>query len=1020
MNVMIYTKTTKKNNKKLKNPVTNKDPFFNYNTLISNNYKNNVTSGVKICNHLTKEFVKSFDTFIEKTNTNELSCFYDINIKNICLNINIYNTNISIFVDDKENLMKINENINNIIKNNQNIYNFEKNINENIEKNINKNIEKNINKKNKQEINFNMLKININSLLKIINDINSINNAKSNTNYERSFMYLDIKSHDSINNPINIINKTKNEYVNDFFDKNLFISLKNICLNENCMYKNIINSKNINFNYESNNHHNDFIEKINIQKYNVNNLIKIIPQNYIDIFVKEENDTFYVNLMNNVDYNFYKIVANELIEEKTIDDDIDLNFKNIFYNNQKNKIFNFTEFVNTSTTVDTNDDIISTMEIPKLKIKQNFFIDDNNNHDTYLISQQFNNLNIDGVNSNVKLPITFSYEQNNYQNDNVNNKNINANNENLKINNLIHSKIKMHKINNNKFNDNTSNSLINENVANIYDKISTMNVKLNKINNFEKFIPVENIDNANKFNQSKNNKIMTINNNITDADLFITNINKKNNITNNLTNNATKNKINSIKLKNTNDDIILNSQSKIMHNSISSVKIPISFSYDIKNNYYNDDLKNVKNMHDDELKINGLIHNKITMRQTNDLKYEIVNVNKNANENIAEIFDKISNININVNKHINIEKFIPTENIEHNKQNSLNDNEQIMSINTNIESFCSTTNENINLINFSESVENINNIKINKILNSLKQNVNLKIINVYQLCYNDGKNATGLGDFIRGSYFLMEFCKKYGFNFSIDLSNHPIKFFLKKYNKINLPDKIKDSYKKINKFEHDNFNPSIDDNKFINNISNKNIYNEFIYYLNNEKNNNLSNNIYIYSITFPNFQPYINSFKNEMQNIFELTERMQLLVNIKLKYLSLKSKNYEVIHIRCGDDYLSNVKPNLNNINYNFLISEFDKLNPNKKYLLISDNNYIKILLKNKYNFINILCHEITHTCEFKENMIKQIENTVLDFYLISQSKNVMAYSVYQHGSGFSKWCAFTYDIPYFCKYFGK
>ena len=52
--------------------------------------------------------------------------------------------------------------------------------------------------------------------------------------------------------------------------------------------------------------------------------------------------------------------------------------------------------------------------------------------------------------------------------------------------------------------------------------------------------------------------------------------------------------------------------------------------------------------------------------------------------------------------------------------------------------------------------------------------------------------------------------------------------------------------------------------------------------------------------------------------------------------------------------------------------------------------------------------------------MLKKLENTMLDFYLISKSKNVMSYSVYEHGSGFSKWCAFTYDIPYYCKYVGK
>ena len=41
------------------------------------------------------------------------------------------------------------------------------------------------------------------------------------------------------------------------------------------------------------------------------------------------------------------------------------------------------------------------------------------------------------------------------------------------------------------------------------------------------------------------------------------------------------------------------------------------------------------------------------------------------------------------------------------------------------------------------------------------------------------------------------------------------------------------------------------------------------------------------------------------------------------------------------------------------------------------------------------------------------VKNTLVDFYLMSQSRHIYSYSVYTHGSGFSKWCAVLYNIPY-------
>ena len=55
------------------------------------------------------------------------------------------------------------------------------------------------------------------------------------------------------------------------------------------------------------------------------------------------------------------------------------------------------------------------------------------------------------------------------------------------------------------------------------------------------------------------------------------------------------------------------------------------------------------------------------------------------------------------------------------------------------------------------------------------------IENVYQERYNYQVNASGLGDFIRGSNFLMEFCDNNNIPYNINLLNHPVSQFLNIY-----------------------------------------------------------------------------------------------------------------------------------------------------------------------------------------------------------------------------------------------
>jgi hypothetical protein len=113
--------------------------------------------------------------------------------------------------------------------------------------------------------------------------------------------------------------------------------------------------------------------------------------------------------------------------------------------------------------------------------------------------------------------------------------------------------------------------------------------------------------------------------------------------------------------------------------------------------------------------------------------------------------------------------------------------------------------------------------------------------------------------------------------------------------------------------------------------------------------------------------------------------------------------------------------------------------NNEKQWLLIADNNAIKKLIIERFPQIQTIIQDITHFAQdplhfaqdplhfaqdpllSEEGVVldkanEKVKNSMLDFYLLSLSCEIAAFSVYKHGSGFSSWCAKTYDIPYSCK----
>lgn len=278
-----------------------------------------------------------------------------------------------------------------------------------------------------------------------------------------------------------------------------------------------------------------------------------------------------------------------------------------------------------------------------------------------------------------------------------------------------------------------------------------------------------------------------------------------------------------------------------------------------------------------------------------------------------------------------------------------------------------------------------------------------KIVNVFQKQYINTRGQ-GFGDFLRGSIYLTYFCIILDLEFDIDLKNHPMSEFFE----------ISDLSYNIN---YSNIEAFIDysnnEKKFIKNLIEKlNNCNDEIYYLYN-------NSTLLFNIE----NNYFNIIQKARDIIIPKIEPKKYILDIlynKLENYGLKINKYAVIHIRCGD-YFMNIKKNIDTEKHHISLKHINDIIktisnqciPSKKYILIGDSNKIKHYIASKFSNIIMFNTKITHLGEDENNDSSSILETLLDFYIMRFSNFIISFSAYGHGSGFSKYCATLYNIPF-------
>lgn len=144
-----------------------------------------------------------------------------------------------------------------------------------------------------------------------------------------------------------------------------------------------------------------------------------------------------------------------------------------------------------------------------------------------------------------------------------------------------------------------------------------------------------------------------------------------------------------------------------------------------------------------------------------------------------------------------------------------------------------------------------------------------------------------------------------------------------------------------------------------------------------------------------------------MQSLLTPTPSFQSKIDEVMNQVGIVKGGYDVIHLRSGDP--SFMTQNLKSHHYNSLIlskikPEIDTMTPHESCVMIADNLWIKNQIITDYSWITSLETEPTHLGSVvrSNQSLSRVEDTLIDFFVISMSRSISQFSVYNWGSGFS------------------
>jgi len=285
-------------------------------------------------------------------------------------------------------------------------------------------------------------------------------------------------------------------------------------------------------------------------------------------------------------------------------------------------------------------------------------------------------------------------------------------------------------------------------------------------------------------------------------------------------------------------------------------------------------------------------------------------------------------------------------------------------------------------------------------------NILEKIVNVYQIQFIDFK-APGFGDYLRGCFTMQQiidtlntYCKT-NVTFDMDVSNHPMSQVL-----ITASNPI--DYTTLGNFHIDVLKVVKDESD----IAFQHILGQTVDYMNTIK----EKTFYTFCCKFAIYDDILPRHKELMRS--KLIPNEFMVAHIASVKEEMGIDQYSVIHVRCKDEnsfpqgdldaaFIQKVK-GLIAANTDAFPEEGELDHKPKKYILITNNDKLKKAL-NIQSRKSLACH----TGQDSVQSFEAIRDTMTDFFLMSAATEIIAFSPYMHGTGFSMECAKLYDVPY-------
>jgi len=276
-----------------------------------------------------------------------------------------------------------------------------------------------------------------------------------------------------------------------------------------------------------------------------------------------------------------------------------------------------------------------------------------------------------------------------------------------------------------------------------------------------------------------------------------------------------------------------------------------------------------------------------------------------------------------------------------------------------------------------------------------------KIIGVYQIEFVDFK-ASGLGDFIRGSFTMMQLVRllnKYtpaNLTYDLDFRNHPMSKWLVCDKGLEKPE----FYSELTNMHIDTLMVKQDEAD----LGYQHLLREMIRFVNKSG----GPTVHGFVCRDDVFEEILQSERDVIKSRMVPTPEMDAYVTDTLTEMGITGP-YSVLHIRMADEKCFPAVP-IDQSVIDSLVTAVNAKLGDEQYVLISNSDQVKDAFAGQS--IHSKKTAICHIGQNDTQTLQQTKDTLLDYFIMSRAEKIHAFSTYDR-TGFSLECSKVYSIPY-------